>query len=130
MRFILVFYGLLLAFCVQAATPEVGKFKLRRLVKLPAISFQAEWSFDPETGFILGSNGADKSAQIKALRQELQSDPTDADGYFRLGTLYAEINDRGNAAGARNKAVQLYRKRVDLQPEDALLLAKFGRALQ
>ncbi|MDB6108950.1 MAG: Tetratricopeptide 2 repeat protein [Pedosphaera sp.] len=130
MRVTFVFYCLLLALSLQAATPEVGKDKLRRLVKLPGISFQAEWTFDPETGFTLGSNGDDKASQIKTLRKDLQSDPTDADGYLRLGTLYAELGDRGNAASARSKAVQLFRKRVDLQPEDALLLAKFGRALQ
>lgn len=130
MRLTFVWFCLLLALGVQAATPELGKDKLRRLVKLPGLTFQAEWAFDPETGFTLGSNDQDKSSQIKTLRKELLADPTDADGYLRLGALYADVNDYPNASSARSKAVQLFRNRVDLQPEDALLLAKFGQALQ
>jgi tetratricopeptide (TPR) repeat protein len=127
MRVTLVLFWLLLALDLQAATPEVGKEKLRRLVKLPSISFQPEWTFDPETGFKLGSK--DNSAQIKTLRRELRDDPNNADSWLRLGKLYVDAGDAGNAFSARSKAAQLYRERVEGRPEDALLLSSFGEAL-
>jgi tetratricopeptide (TPR) repeat protein len=127
MRVKLVLLCSLLAFGLHAATPELGKDKLRRLVKLPAINFQPEWTFDPETGFALAPR--DQTAQIKALRQDLREDPNDADGWLRLGSLYADSGDSGNAFGARAKAVRLFRKRLELQPDDPLLLASLGEVL-
>ncbi len=126
--FILIF--LLPAIALQAVTPELGKAKLRRLVKMPGISFSADWSFDPEKGFKLGSHDADTTAQIAALRKDLARDSSDADRYRRMGTLYAEINDLGNAQSASTRAIQYYRKRVDLQPDNALLLSDLGQTLQ
>jgi tetratricopeptide (TPR) repeat protein len=127
MRVKLVLLCLLLALGLRASTPELGKDKLRRLVKLPGISFQPEWTFDPENGFTLGAR--DQNAQIKTLRQELRDAPNDADGWLHLGDLYAETGDSANAMGARAKSVLLFRKRLDMQAEDAALLTSFGEAL-
>src|ERR1700758_4831169 len=122
MRVTVVLLCSLLVFAAQGATPELGKNKLRRLVKLPAISFQPEWSFDPESGFTLGSAEQERTSEIKALRAELRDDPDDADAYLRLSTLLAKAND-GGADYARSRAVRLFRNRVEAQPDDSLLLA-------
>ena len=129
MRVTFILSWLLLALTVHGATPEVGKAALRKLVKLPTITFQANWSFDPERGFTLGSVEQDAATQITALRKELKHTPNDAESFQRLGELYSAINDAPNAQKAWHRSVDLYRQRVDLQPDDAILLAGFGQAL-
>jgi tetratricopeptide (TPR) repeat protein len=129
MRVSLILLCLFLAVAAQATRPESGKDKLRRLAKLPAVTFQSEWAFDSEHGFTFGANDAEAAAKIKALRKELQEKTDDADGYLKLGTLYEQARDIGNAHGAWSKAVDIYRQRLEAQPDDAALLAKLGSAL-
>ncbi|MDB6125938.1 MAG: Tetratricopeptide 2 repeat protein [Pedosphaera sp.] len=121
---------LLVALTAQATTPEVGKDKLRRLVKLPVVTFQSDWTFDPERGFTIGSESQDIASQITDLKKELTKDTRDAARYYQLGQLYTKINETGAARNTWNKSVELYRKRVELQPENGTLLTEFGRALQ
>ena len=121
---------LLAALAAQGVTPEVGKDKLRRLVKLPTIAFEAEWKFDPERGFTLGSAEKDARAQIADLRSGLKRDMSDAEAYESLADLYASISEYKNAGIAWARAVELYRQRVELQPDNGLLLSGLGRALE
>src|SRR5208282_6811831 len=83
----------LLALTVHGATPEVGKDTLRKLVKLPTITFPSNWQFDPERGFTIGSGEPDVLAQITALRKEMQKDDSDAERYLNIAELYSSINE-------------------------------------
>ena len=130
MRRIVVFLSFLLVLNARASTPELGKDKLRKLVKLPTISFQPSWTFNAEHGFILGSNEHDVSNKVAALRAELKNDEGDAGRYLRMAQLYSTVNHGANARNAYASAVNLYRKRVDSQADDASLLTGFGEALQ
>jgi tetratricopeptide (TPR) repeat protein len=130
MRRILVLLSVLLALNLNATTPELGKDKLRNLVKLPAISFRPSWTFDAERGFILGSNDHEVSNKIATLRLELKNDDSDASRYLRLAELYTSANHTAAARNAYAHAAELYRRRVELRPDDALLLAGFGETLQ
>jgi tetratricopeptide (TPR) repeat protein len=130
MRKSLILLNLSLALSLSAATPELGKDKLRELVKLPTISFQPSWNFDAEHGFIIGSNEHEVSNKLSVLRQELKHDDSDAERYLRMGELYTSVNRGANAHAYFAQAVSLYRRRVDAQPDDPQLLTGFGRALQ
>jgi tetratricopeptide (TPR) repeat protein len=130
MRKLLIVCGLFLALSLGATTPELGKDKLRKLIKLPTISFQSSWTFDAERGFILGSNEHDVSNRVAALRLELKHDDSDAECYLRIGELYSTINHGDSARSSFARAASLFRHRVELQPDDPSLLAGFGRALQ
>src|SRR5580698_4650374 len=112
---------LLMALSVRGATPEVGKDTLRKLVKLPTITFPANWQFDPERGFTLGSGEPDVLAQISALRKEMQRDNSDAERYMSIAELYSSINESTKAKHTCDRAVDLYRKQADLQPDDGIL---------
>ena len=74
MRAICVLSWLLMALAVEGATPEVGKDTLRKLVKLPTITFPANWQFDPERGFTIGSGEPDVLALFR-LNPFAQSPP-------------------------------------------------------
>jgi tetratricopeptide (TPR) repeat protein len=130
MRVKLVLMWLLLALTAQAVTPELGKDRLRRLVRLPTVAFEAEWRFDPELGFLLGTGEQDARAKIAELRKDLTGKISDAEAYASLGGLYATFNDRPNSQLAWATAAEFYRKRVEQQPENGLLLAGLGRALE
>ncbi len=130
MRPVVVFVCLLAALSVRGATPEMGKEKLRKLVRLPAIEFQSEWQFDPERGFILGSGDREALARISEMRKELTGEASDAGRYENLGEAYSSVGDLKNADGAWRAAAGLYRRRVELQPENGVLLGGLGQALQ
>jgi tetratricopeptide (TPR) repeat protein len=113
----------------RAVTPEVGKDRLRRLVKLPTMMFGAEWNFDPENGFSFGSSDADIAAQVKSLREEVDAHDDDADAWLRLASLYTQMKDSDRGSAAWTRAADLYRRRVEEEPDDPLLLAGLGEAL-
>jgi tetratricopeptide (TPR) repeat protein len=130
MRVTLILSWLLMTLAVQGATPVVGKDALRKMVKLPTLTFQPDWAFDPETGFTLGSRGEDVAIQITKLREGLKHDTSDAESFQKLAELYTAINDFGDAHNAWNRAAQLYRQRLSSQPQDATLLAGLGLSLE
>src|SRR5260221_59681 len=128
MRAIMVLAWLLAALSVRGVTPELGKEKLRKLVRLPAIVFQAEWEFDPERGFVLGSGDREAQARISEIRKELTADAGDAERYENLGELYTSVSDLKNAESAWDTAAGLYRRRGGVEPENGVVLAGAWRA--
>lgn len=120
---------LLMALTAPAATPDVGKEKLRKLAKLPSIALETGWKFDRERGFIIEPTKAQKAAAIAEARKSLQGDNSDAGRFFRLGQLCRENKEEANAGAAFSQAVELYRQRAAAQPGDGLLLAELGKAL-
>jgi len=125
MRLTVIMVCLLVALTVRGVTPEVGKDKLRMLVKLPTISFQPDWTFDAERGFALGSGAVDTRTEITDVRKALKFDPSDAERQLRLAELYAAVNETTNSRNAWTRAVGFYRQRVELQPDDGVLLGGF-----
>lgn len=129
-RCVVFLSGWLLALSALGMTPEIGKGALRKLLKLPTVNFDSAWTFDAERGFTVGSSQADVSAEISRLRKKLKHDVSDAEIELRLGDLYASINDFASAQKACNRAVECFRRRVEMQPGDPSLLTGLGRALQ
>ncbi|HZV33553.1 MAG TPA: tetratricopeptide repeat protein [Verrucomicrobiae bacterium] len=122
--------GWLVAVNAWGATPELGKDALRKLVKLPTITFESTWTFDSERGFSVGSSQQDAAAEINRLRQQLKHEPADAQIHLRIGQLYFTLNDIASGQKASGLAVDCYRRLLEMQPGDAALLRGFGQALQ
>ena len=120
---------LLGALMLHAAAPEGTKEKLRKLCKLPIMSFGAGVSFDAEHGFSMFNEQLDAPAEIARLKKELTGGVEDAERYYRLGNHYAESGDRLNAKRSFDKAMELHRKKAELQPDDGRVQVEFGRAL-
>lgn len=127
LRFVLVL--MLATLPAMAVTPELGKERLRKLVKLPTVTFQANWSFDPERGFALGSSSQDTTARTARLRGEMKRDASDAERYHALAELYIGNNDFANAGRCWSRAVEFYRRRLESQPTDGVLMAGLGESL-
>ena len=124
--FLLLFLG---ALTLRGAAPESAPDKLRRLVKLPVMSFGAGVKFDTEHGFSMFNDRVDYVAEIAPLKKQLTGGTEDAARHYQLGNHYAEIADRLNAKRSFDKAVELYRKRAEVESSDGRVLAEFGRAL-
>ena len=129
MRIKIISLLLLSAFTLRAAAPEGNKEKLRKLCKLPIMSFGAGVSFDTERGFSMFHEQLEAPVEIARLKRELTGGVEDADRHYRLGNYYAESGDRLNSKRSFDKAMELHRKKAELQPDDGLVLVEFGRAL-
>src|SRR6185295_16288246 len=88
---------------LRAATPEPGNERLRKLLKLPAVSLEAAFSLNSEEGFAILEGKADAPREIAELRKQLKSDSSDAERYSRLGELYTKLNDAKKTAEAFDK---------------------------
>src|SRR5579883_1922263 len=127
---ILLGWLLALALTAPAATPELGKDALRKLVKLPSISFDPAWKFDPLRGFTFSAGEHDAATAIGDLEKQLKHDASDAEAELRIGDLRAKLGDTAGATKNWARAAELFRQRVEMQPDDPALLVGFGRALQ
>lgn len=128
--FACVFAWLLTVLAAPAVTPDVGKDELRKLIKLPTIVFQSDWTFDAERGFQLGSQAQDARAQIADMEANLKDDSGDAQAEEQLGELYEAAGDGESAEKAWALAADSYRKRAGAQSDDGVLLAGFGLSLE
>ncbi len=128
--FAFAFAWLLAVLPAPGVTPDVGKEELRKLIKLPTIVFQSDWTFDAERGFELGSQAQDVRARIADLEAGLKDDTGDAQAEGELGELYQATGDSESAQKAWTLAAQSYRKRVEAQSDDGVLLAGFGLSLE
>jgi tetratricopeptide (TPR) repeat protein len=121
---------LLTVLVAHGVTPDVGKDRLRNLVKLPTITFQADWTFDPERGFALGSEAQDVRAQIADLLSGLKDDIRDAKDEEKLGEFYEAVGEGQDAEKSWTLAAEFYRRRAESQSDDGVLLAGFGLSLE
>jgi tetratricopeptide (TPR) repeat protein len=71
----------------------------------------------------------DAPEKIETLTKQCKGDLSDAERYLELSSLYDEIKSQELSDQAADKAVGLFRKRVDLQPNDTQLSVNFARAL-
>src|SRR4051812_27063789 len=115
--------------CLQAAAPEPGTERLRKLLKLPMISLETGFSFKPEGGFSPSDTKVDVSREISEARKELKGDSSDAQRYTRLGDLYAKSGDAKKSDDSYHKAATFFRQQAATRPDDPELLASWGRAL-
>ena len=128
--FACAFAWLLAVVAAPGVTPDVGKEELRKLIKLPTIVFQSDWTFDAERGFELGSQSQDMRARISDLEEGLKGNTADAQAEGELGKLYSATGDSESATKAWTLSAESYRKRAEAQSDDGILLSDFGLALE
>lgn len=115
---------------VEAAAPAGMKERLRRLVRLPRVSFGVGVEFRTFRGFTLLTDPAAVRREIGELQKAMQGNSSDAARYDRIAALEGDFLDEpAKAAAAGSKAVELYRQEGVDQSNDARLLAGYGTAL-
>lgn len=125
----LIAWALWLSSFGHGATPVGSKERLRRLARLPRLSFTVGMAFDPLRGFSMLSDRATALREIAELRKALQGNASDAPRYARMGRWYGDLGEEKQARTALTKAVDLYREQGADQSDDGVLLADFGTAL-
>ena len=121
---------LFLVVVTHADTPPGGKEQLRKLAKLPTVSFQFGFAFNAVDGLSDLGTTLDPADEIASIQKAMQDTPSDAGRYYRLSQLYGkQAADKDKSEQALNKSIELFRQRVDQQPENGRLLADFGEAL-
>ena len=121
--------SLALGLLMQAAAPASGKERLRRLVRLPRVSFQIGVGFDSRRGFGMTLTTPGAGGEIEDLRKAMEGDGRDAPRYQRLGALYYDLADSAQARQAWLRAVELYRRQGAEQSDNATLLVGLGEVL-
>lgn len=113
----------------RAAAPSSGKERLRRLIKLPTLSFQIGVAFDPLQGFDMLSERRAAPQELSDMlrsQNEVLQDPAKA---YRLGSLYYACGDTARAAVCWRQSVELYRKQDAATSGNGALMAAYGEAL-
>lgn len=124
-----IFTLLLLPLCALAAAPESGKEKLRQLVRLPTLNMTAGFGLNHAQGFYLVTETRDLPMDLATVRKQIAATPTDPVLHSQLGKLLAESDHDDDAQRAYAKAAELYRGRLEAQPENGPLLTALAEVL-
>jgi tetratricopeptide (TPR) repeat protein len=115
-----------LVLAATARADEVDNVKLQGALRLPTIPVMVLYDAD---GLTVTELKPEPEKEIEKIRKTLTGKPDDADRYARLGRLHREIGDDRASREAFDKAVALYRGRVEAAPADADLLVELGTTL-
>jgi tetratricopeptide (TPR) repeat protein len=121
---------LAMALTARADSALDAKAQLRKLCQLPSLSLTFAFRIDPKEGIQFAENDQARDETIAALEKGMRNEPSDAEHYLHLARLYARRkNGQADAKRTREKAIELFRKRVESHPEDGPLLAALAGAL-
>jgi tetratricopeptide (TPR) repeat protein len=108
---------------------ESGTDQLRSLVRMPMVTVTFGWSFTPKAGIKLDIEKPLARDRIAEIEKKVTGSPADAERYLLLGDLYLDVPDYEKSRSSYVKAVSLFRKRLELEPDRPSLLCDFGDAL-
>jgi len=127
-RILILFFAA--TFFVNAAAPPHGKARLRELAVFPKLNLTFGWGFDFQGGTLnYTDNNADPLEEIARLRQELKQQPDNIQRFLQLGGLLDQNNETNESQICYQKAEQLCRNRLTVNPRDGLILSDLGQAL-
>src|SRR5688572_18993039 len=132
-RFVFCWLTMLSVATASAVPKASAKRELQQLVRLPVVEFGTPLEFHRRFGFVVfpsESMAARDAAQI--LKEGKDTPRRSADEALRA-LMSARTHDlQGDAAGAMRqyaKAIDLFRKRLEVSPEETRSLAGLGEAL-
>jgi tetratricopeptide (TPR) repeat protein len=108
---------------------EPDRVKLRQAPRLPSAEASVGVVWDSGRGFSLPGEPADPGPEIDGLRKAMTGDASDAERYHHIAELYGRRKDEPRAREAGGRAIELYRQRVNAEPNNGALLARLGEAL-
>jgi tetratricopeptide (TPR) repeat protein len=107
----------------------VDRAKLRQAAALPHVAVMFGIYFNSIDGIVLTGDEPDHAEEIAALEKALKNDATDAARYARLSDLYSKTRDKKRSEDTGQKAVELYRRQIKKEPDNARLLTELALSL-
>jgi hypothetical protein len=123
------FVILLSTLCSALAIPRASNQRqLQDLIRLPAIQFAPILDFDRRAGFLLFPV-SDSLAEKAARLEKEATDPSKAEKALEAGKLLEEARNEVAAFRQFSRAVNLYRQKLELNPNDAKVMFGLADAL-
>ncbi len=108
----------LLSVVIAGAIPRASnKDQLQRLVRLPRVEFAPPLEFDRAMGFMIFPDSAALSQKAAELGQAVKT-PEHAEKALEAGKLYDLARNHGMAVREYSRALDLFRRRIELYPAD------------
>jgi tetratricopeptide (TPR) repeat protein len=112
------------------AVPQASrKAELQRLARLPKVEFAPPLRFDRRSGFVIFPDAATATVAAANLLKDSKAVPSEAPKYLAAARVLESHGDFGTALKCYARAADLFRKRVDLEPNGANDLAGLAEAL-
>ncbi len=115
-----------------AGAPSRGREELQKLLRMPTVTASFAFSLDTSKGFLTSGDKHDEDAGagISVLVKEMHGNGSDAERYVSLSQLYGRVpGHEDEAKQALNRAIDLFRKRTEDEPQNGKTLAALGNAL-
>ena len=119
-----------LSLASAAAVPKgSAKRELQELVRLPMLEFGTPLEFHRRFGFVVFPE--ENMAPLEAARalKEVKGHPEDAGLHLKAARIFDAQGDGAGAMRQYSRAIDLYRKRLEVSPEEAVAVASLGEAL-
>lgn len=120
---------LVLSLRSRAAAPPTGPEALRELLRMPTMTLTAGYSINPQDGIVYSDTILEAPEKIARLKKQLDGSLADADRYLQMAECYGDLKDNDDGLNCAKKAIELFRKRIELRPQDGRLMSNFGSAL-
>lgn len=105
------------------------KEQVKHFARLPKVEFTAPLTFSVEAGFVVLPDPAAAQRQISELRKENKKDGTEGSLFLQMARLNEQVNNRGEAIALFYRASELLRKRIEIDPTDAVSMCDLAEAL-
>jgi tetratricopeptide (TPR) repeat protein len=116
-------------FSVNAETQPRGADRLRELVVFPGIHFKFFWGINCQNNEWVISQDVDFPGAIAEQRMELKRQPDDVKQLMHLAHLLDSNDETNESQACYQKAGQLCRNKIAVNPQDGLSLIELGNAL-
>jgi tetratricopeptide (TPR) repeat protein len=105
------------------------KRELQRLARLPKVEFPKPLEFDRVFGFVPFADPSTASIEASRILKTTKGLPDQARLYLEAARIYDREGDSGAALGHYSRAIDLFRRRVEIAPREVSSLAGLGEAL-
>ncbi len=116
--------------------PAANKEKLRYGLRLPQLNLVTGFALSADGVIIAaeaeaddGEETTDVLAEAVAIEKTMTGNSQDAERYGKLSKLYARAKEPVKARRARDRAIALYRQRLEAEPDNGQAMVSLGESL-
>jgi tetratricopeptide (TPR) repeat protein len=106
-----------------------AKRDLQRLVRLPRVDFPIPLQFDHRLGFIAFPEPSSAANEAGRLLKHVKGLPDEAPLYLAAARIFDAQGDMSGALRHYSAAIEMFRRKLEINPRDAKSMAGLGDAL-